>query len=855
MTPQPTRSGDRLRVAPSAVRVWSLIAAVASAAAAIVLLHVPHLPDEVSVGGNGFLLVALLAVGFAVAERAVIHLPSGRSSYSVTLSEIPLVVGLFLVAPSYFVLARVVGALLPLVWLNRRSLPKLAFNVAQYAFQAAVVVTLFHLILAEGEPLSPRGWIAVAIAVAATDFLGTLLISLAIAAHNGSRPRLRGELLALGPLLPLINASFGIALVYVISIDWRAIWTLGVLVGVLCFAQSAHHSLRRRSASLEQISKFTGEIGGRLDVESASEAAVRWIGRSLTAEVVELTLSATFAGRLIRREVCYDATPTDGLQERARADVLRPWMSAGPLLVRRGTKDAALALAVREAGLRDTVAMFLHGDDGEAIGTLVVGDRLGDVETFAAADVRELQALGNHLSVALRNARRADLISEHAAAQLRESLCDPLTGLPNRRALEENLAERLAGDEPVGLILLDLSGFKQINETLGHAAGDALLQLVASRLGRSAPDGSVMARLGGDEFAVLLPDADAVTAGSVVSVLRNDLSTPFAVDDLSLTVGASFGMAFSDPETAVIDVLRRADVALSAAKARRTAVETYRPELDARSRDRLTLPTDLKRAIADGSLTVAFQPKLALTGGQVLGAEALARWTHPERGVIPPDDFIPVAEHSGLITPLTMAVLGQSLRACETWRRAGWAIGVAVNISPRSLLDPGFVDDVARVIAGVEVPASAVTLEITESSLMAEPERAIEALQRLRDLGVRLSIDDLGTGYSSLSYLQRLPVHEIKIDRSFLIRTDEKADGDSVAIIGAMVDLGHRLGRHVVAEGVEDEAAWNTLRSLGCDSAQGYWMSRPLPGAEFLGWLQSWKPANVTPLRALGKHA
>jgi EAL domain-containing protein (putative c-di-GMP-specific phosphodiesterase class I) len=375
--------------------------------------------------------------------------------------------------------------------------------------------------------------------------------------------------------------------------------------------------------------------------------------------------------------------------------------------------------------------------------------------------------------------------------------------------------------------------------------------MVAARLRKAAPDTAVLARVGGDEFAALLPRTDASTATAVVTMLRHALSIPFELDELMVTVGASFGLTTTTPGTAAIDVLRRADIAMSHAKERRTGLETYRDELDAGSRERLTLLTDLRRAITDGSLAIWLQPKVSLRDGRVTGAEALVRWVHPERGMIMPDDFIPVAEHSGLITPLTMTVLRQSLQACEAWRRAGESLGIAVNLSPRSLLEPDFVEEVARALAAVEVPASAVTFEITESSLMADPERAIQALQRLRDLGVRLSIDDLGTGYSSLAYLQRLPVDEIKIDRSFLQRADLDALDDSVAIIGAIVDLGHRLGREVVAEGVEDEASWATLRNLGCDSAQGYWMSRPMPTEDFLPWLETWRPTAVAALRAV----
>jgi diguanylate cyclase (GGDEF)-like protein len=407
----------------------------------------------------------------------------------------------------------------------------------------------------------------------------------------------------------------------------------------------------------------------------------------------------------------------------------------------------------------------------------------------------------------------------------------------------------VAADQPSVAVLLDLDRFKEINDTLGHDTGDALLLMVADRLLRSLPSDALVARLGGDEFAVVIESVDRASAESVVSLVRHAFALAFELDQLRVTVEASIGVAASGAGISSRDILRHADIAMYAAKERRTGVETYRRELEVVSPARLTLLTDLKDAITHGQLAIHVQPKVRLHDGAVLGAEALVRWEHPERGIIGPDEFIPVAEHSGLITPLTYWVLRESLAACEAWRRAGWPLGVAVNISPRCLADPSFVDEVARALAAVEVPASAVTLEITESSLMADPERATEALGRLRSLGLHLSIDDLGTGYSSLAYLQRLPVSEIKIDRSFLMPGQQTAD--SWAIVAAIVDLGHRLGRQVGAEAVEDEHTWRQLQQLGCDSAQGYWMARPMPADAFLSWLEAWQQREVAALRAL----
>jgi diguanylate cyclase (GGDEF)-like protein len=835
-------------------RVWLVLAGLAAAGAMLqlaVLTYAPA-PGRWQVGLPVAVVVLVLLAGFAATEVAVVHIPTGRNTFTLTLSDIPLVVGLFLLGPVALVLVRLLGAVVPLALRNRRSPRKLVFNLAWYWVEACAAALIWHGVGGRIGELSPTTWLAAGAAVVVVDLLGTLLISLVMSVDAGVRPRLR-ELLSEGnPAVALVNASAALVVLYVVTVDWRAIWTVVVVVGVLVFALRSHNRLRRRTESLEQLGRFTGEVGGQLDVDSAAAAALLWITRALKAEVVELTLTEQFAGRARRWVARYDgsvATPAG----QGDGSVLQPWLTAGPVLVRRGAKDRVLGGALRTTGLRDAIAMPLQGD-GQVMGTLLVGDRLGDVETFGQHDVRELVALGNHLSVTLRNARRADLIREHADDELRRSLLDELTGLPNRRCLEQRLTAHLGSGGSAAVILLDLDRFKDINDTLGHHTGDALLRMVAERLDRSTPSDTVVARFGGDEYAVLLLTGDAGSTASVADMVRQAFAMPFALDELQVTVEASLGVAVTTgsttgpPEPA--ELLRQADIAMFAAKTRRTGVESYRPELAVGSPARLTLLTDLRNAISRGELTVHFQPKLRLRDGEVIGAEALVRWNHPQRGVLGPDEFVPVAEHSGLISPLTFVVLRQALAACAEWRRAGRPLGVAVNISPRSLLEPSFVDEVARAIAAVEVPAAAVTLEITESSLMADPERAIEALQRLRTLGVQLSIDDLGTGYSSLSYLQRLPVTEVKIDKSFLLSQEDGVD--AFALVGAIVDLGHRLGRHVVAEGVEHEDVWRQLQQLGCDSAQGYWMSRPLSAGDFAAWLDRWHPRQVAQLRAIG---
>ncbi len=846
--PVPDRAGTAPEGHPLAV--WLLLGAVAVAACVLFVVgvlpleQVALLSDELPT----LALVGALSAGFALAELRVVHVPVGRNTYTLTLSDIPLVVGLFFLAPVTLVLTRVLAALVPLAVRNRRSPRKLAFNVAWFGVEVTVATMLWQVVAASADGLGPVTWVAAGAVTVLVDLLGTALISLVMAVDSWSAPRAREVLSEANPAVALVNASAALVIVYVTIADWRALWAVGVVVAVLVFAQRSYNSLRRRTESLEQLGAFTGQLGAQLDVESAVRTALVWMTTALKADVVELTLTAEFAGEPRTWRARYGGDVVERQGDGA-ATALAPWLAAGPLLVRAGQRDKALGGALASAGLRDAVLMSLHGD-GHVMGTLMVADRLGDVETFAASDLRELVAIGNHLGVALRNARRADLIREHADDQLRRSLHDDLTGLPNRRCLEQRLSELLSAGSSATTLLLDLDRFKEINDSLGHHAGDELLRMVADRLAGSVPAEALVAHLGGDEFAVLLPAADDPATASVVAMVRHAFAVPFALGELQVTVDASLGVAPVRPGGTATEALRHADIAMVAAKSRRTGAETYRAELQVGSPQRLTLLTDLRRAITSGELTVHFQPKLRLRDGEVLGAEALVRWIHPERGFIGPDEFIPVAEHSGLITPLTFAVLRQALDACASWRRAGRAMDVAVNMSPRSLLEPSFVDEVARALAVVEVPASALTLEITESSLMADPERAIEALQRLRDLGVQLSIDDLGTGYSSLAYLQRLPVTEVKIDRSFLV---DQADGvDGFALVGAIVDMGHRLGRHVVAEGVETEEAWRQLQALGCDSAQGYWMGRPMSVGDFAGWLESWRPRQVAPLRSIG---
>ncbi|MGW2838885.1 putative bifunctional diguanylate cyclase/phosphodiesterase [Streptomyces sp. NPDC001493] len=429
-----------------------------------------------------------------------------------------------------------------------------------------------------------------------------------------------------------------------------------------------------------------------------------------------------------------------------------------------------------------------------------------------------------------------------ARARAEEQLRDPLTGLPNRQWLLQRTWSALEEAEPLGnrcaLVLIDLDRFRAVNDTLGHLAGDRLLLQIADRLRLALPRGAEAARLGGDEFAVLLPYTESTTSAQrVARHLVAELSSPLDLDGLTLVLEASAGVAVH-PEHAqdAEGLLRRADVAMYQAKRDRTGVEVYESKRDSNTPDRLGLLGDLRRALDAGDVELHYQPKVRFDG-QVAGLEALVRWVHPERGRVPPDEFIAIAESSGLMPHLTDYVLETALAQVARWRAEGLFVPVAVNVSPRDVHTPGFAGGVAARLARHGVPAGSLQLEITEHVLLEDPQRAADTLAGLTGHGVKMSLDDFGTGYSSLVHLRRLPVSELKIDRSFVARL--AVDQEDAEIVRCTIDLAHSLGLLVVAEGVEDDETWERLRDLRCDAVQGWLVAAAMPPAEATAWLRA----------------
>jgi diguanylate cyclase (GGDEF)-like protein len=404
-------------------------------------------------------------------------------------------------------------------------------------------------------------------------------------------------------------------------------------------------------------------------------------------------------------------------------------------------------------------------------------------------------------------------------------------------AQELALARRREGR--LAVVLIDLDRFKEVNDTLGHGSGDLLLRALGPRLRRVLREGDTVARLGGDEFAVLLPDVDdAEAALALADRVRRVLEEPLEVDSLLLETEASIGIALYPEHGDDVDtLLRHADVAMYRAKEAHEDVALYTTEDDHYSPARLALLSGLRRALEERQLVLHFQPTAHVGSGEVRRVEALLRWQHPERGLLQPAEFLPLAERTGLMRGLTLYVLEEALRQSRAWQDEGIELGVAVNLSPRDLQNLDLPDQVAALLAAHRVEPRFLELELTESTILTDPLRARAVLLRLSELGVRIAIDDFGSGYSSLGYLTRLPVDVLKIDKSFVQNMRE--DESDAVIVRSTIELGHNLGLEVVAEGVECERTWGDLLELGCDVVQGFFLSRPVPPAELAAWLRA----------------
>ncbi len=794
---------------------------------------------EAAVTSPWWMPVAVIT-GFALAERYSFFLEYRREAISFTMSEVPMVFALIYLGPGTAVIARTVVGLAVILRSNRTPLLKVSFNGALFAFETAFAFAVCSWIVGRVGTSEPTLLVAVGASAVAASVVGAVAVHLAIGVFEGGLlRRLVGELpisIATGALGAVVALScvapvfLRVEFVFFSVLPVIAVWS--VLV--------RHGRLVQRHRDLESIHGFAGAIGRSLDVDDLAEVAL---------SQVRIVLRSAHATLLVYGEngvpgQVWSQGP-DGLRSGGPAD-MRRWNSLRDL----GNAqcfvvgdDDLIELSPRIS--TDAAAVPLCDANG-LLGLLVVTKRLGGTRGFEPDDVDRLSMIASQLESQLANAL-AHARMEFAASH------DDLTGEWNRAAFDRLVTDALGIPCSGGArsaMMIDLDKFKEVNDTLGHHIGDFVLKEFAARIRRLLGPDDVFARFGGDEFALYVERTDPIEIRRLGERILGESYTAIGIEGLDVVVTSSIGIAAArgdDRDAAAL--LRRADIAMYTAKQQHAGCELYSEGIDRRTPERLTLLADLRQVLDRGLLDVHYQPKVDLVSSALIGVEALVRWKHETRGWVPPEDFIPLAEESGLIRMLTDQVLGSALAATRRWHDDGFDLTVAVNLSTLDLLDELLVDRISRHLELTGLRPESLVLEITESSLMVETPRVMATIQQLDRLGVGLSLDDFGTGFSSLSYLRRLPVTELKIDRSFV--GNLLLDPQDEVIVKSTIDLGHNLNLRVVAEGIENGPIFERLRLLGCDLGQGYGISRPLPADLLSRWLEGCEfitPKRVRPM-------
>ncbi|HET7476577.1 MAG TPA: EAL domain-containing protein [Dermatophilaceae bacterium] len=801
--------------------VLSVFLATAAAVMAAASAHLRHVDSGLTPAAVPALLIALVAA-------ACLQL---RFSYQDHFEAIDLFDAVL--APAiYFLGGPIVVAVAAMAMalseaILRTAPVKAAFNVCQWA-AAAAAGSLWFSAFASGDRASTRNLVALAAAMAVVAVVnhGAMVSVFALVSRHDasfcSVHRLLSDTYWI--VGGAVNLALGLLLVAAINTGAWAMALFAVPLAMLHRANRGFAEGRADRARLAGLQRATHALVGPIDPRDAIWNFLAEVRDCFDAEVVEVVLVESGEYRVQRLTGQDVADCQTFLLDTGNATLALALLEGGTAARVQGRDgDPALARLLRQGGWRDCLAAPLV-TKGSVRGLLCAYNRAG-LASFQAGELPVLEALATELAGAFEKAELVDEV-------LHQALHDALTGLPNRALFQQRLERAIAAGERMAVLLLDLNRFKEVNDTLGHHHGDLLLTDFSRRIEACIGPDDTVARLGGDEFGIALPgvagEKDVLVA---LARLLEALNEPFALQDLRLDVDVAVGIALH-PEhgTDPVTLLQRADVAMYEAKGAQRRFEVYAPERDPNTPRRLAVVAELRNAVGRGELVVHYQPKSEIRTARVIGVEALVRWRHPVHGFVPPDEFIPLAEQTGAIHSVTTFVLRETLSQCAAWRRNGVDLGVAVNLSVRSLLDPDLPGQVAALLAEFEVSSESLTLELTETSTLADPARTGEVLSRLHGLGLHLSIDDYGTGYSSLAHLRQLPVDEMKIDRSFVKAMHDDADAD--VIVRSTVDLGHNLGLWVVAEGVETERSWDRLHGLGCDAAQGWYIGRPVPAAE-----------------------
>ncbi len=783
--------------------------------------------DAPALSASRWWTAVVIGVFFLIGERLMLHVEYRREALTVTLTEVPTALALvFLDLPTALAVRVGISALLFIV-VQRQQAVKAFYNLGLQMCSLGVGFAIFHAAV-DGQRWTEERFLWLFVAVSVVTVIDSLLVIVAISVMEGHfLSKLSDELRGGTPRVLLSAVTGTIAAALALAWPLVAFTLLLPILGVWSLLRTNARTAQRLR-DLEQLQELNASLGESLHRSEIAAVAVGQIKRLLRAERVAVVLfdMGDLGSHIASSGDLMNDLPQTG-------DEIR-WLPyiEGPAALVEPAELAASGIAI--ASLPGNVLVAPIRDGSHAVGLLVVADRTGAAEAFDESDLLRVEAIVDRVGLALRNAMLLERIEY-------EAWHDALTDLPNRTMFERRLDEALDGGDPsgrVGMLMLGVDRFGEVNSTLGHQVGDRVLVELVARIRATVAPGTLLARLAGDEFGILLIDTDEKglmeTARRVLGAAERRLS----IGDFEVVVTLSVGAALCPDATSnAALMLRRSDMAMHLAKANHSGAELYRGELDQRTPDRLSMLGDLKLALEHGNLDVHFQPKVDLSTGRIVGAEALVRWNHPQRGFVPPIEFVQLAENTGLITSLTDQVLRKSISTIRLLNDLGFHLDVSLNLSTIDLLDDLLAGRVERILADNGVPPDQLTLEITETALLSDSARTLQTAEALRRLGAHLSIDDFGTGYSSFSYLRVLPVSELKVDRSFV--TNLLEDERDEVIVRSTIDLGHNLGLRVVAEGVEDMATLDRLRLLGCDLVQGYGIAKPMPFDRFLVFLNS----------------
>jgi diguanylate cyclase (GGDEF)-like protein len=819
------------------MRLPAGVAAVAVLLFVIVVRSLPTTPTAVA------LPWVLWAAAFALSEALVVHVQWQREAHTFSVGDLVLAAGLFLTSPTDLVLAQVVGTAATLVIYRRQRGRRVAFNLAQYALGSCLAVLVFAGLSGSGTGV--LAWLAALAAVAVATVTAALSIFAVISLSEGrAHPRSLWEMLALSLPFTIGSGAVGLVVARTVADDPAAMALLALPTILLVAAYRAYTGAREQQENLRLLHEVTSLLHSSGDTQEALGDFLDSVRSAFRAEMAELVLLGP-AGRegatVSRSREGTDPVVMAFLDDpEDHQRLLRLATASGALTTRTGTgRGQHLDSYAAGRGLKDAMVAALRTDD-RVHGLLLVGGRLGDVTTFSSSDLALLETFARHVATSLERGRLEENLRQvtDLKEQLRhQALHDPLTGLPNRTLFLDRVRHAVdaAGRTQVwpSVLYLDLDGFKPVNDTFGHEAGDVLLRTVADRLRGCLRPADTAARLGGDEFVVLLNGPiDRLGVARVVERIRAQLDVPVLLGEgVVTTVGASIGVALGDVETLDADTLvRHADVAMYAAKRTPgTKFQVYEPGLGNTTSRRKDSASELAAAIRNGELRTVYQPLIDMRTGRPIGAEALVRWEHPVHGLRSPDQFIGLAEESGLITKIGELVLNDACTQAARWVDQSpdqEDLLVTVNLSARQVADDQIVEQVRAALAGSGLEPHRLVLEITETVLMQDRDAAAATLWLLKGLGVRIAIDDFGTGYSSLAYLRRFPIDMLKVAREFVDGLGRDAHDD--VITRAIVELAGTLGLLTVAEGIETTQQSETVAALGCDIAQGYLFSRPI---------------------------